>query len=472
MRLLILAAAAACLHAQSFAPVRAFIQEKLTERRLPSVAIAVARDGRILWEEGFGWADRENRLRATEHTLYSLASISKPITATGLMILKQDGRVDLDKPVNQYLGSARLRGFAGDANAATVRMVANHTSGLPLHYQFFYADEPYQPPSMDETIRRYGILVTPPGEHYEYSNIGYGILDHVISQVSGRPYEDFMREHVFLPLGLTHMSVHIGRGLEKHAAQRYGGDGLPIPFYRFDHTGASAVYASAHDLVRFGMFHLKTRLADQKRILSDRTIAEMQQGENYGIGWSLAERYGYRTVSHNGGMGGVATTLMLVPSERIAVVALANASDSLPMEAAHRALNVLLPRWRTAAASGPRPEPDFKPPAELLGSWSGTLTTHKSEQPFTLRVLESGDVHVRLARQLRALLNMVSFEDGFLRGRMAGDIDTDDAARTRHIIQLKLKLRGRTLNGSATAMSMPGKRAGNALTSWLALKKE
>ena len=201
--------------ADQFDSVRAFIRRQMVETSAPSLAVAVARDGKILWEEGFGWADREKRIAATEHTLYSLASISKPITATGLMVLVQAGKIDLDRPVNDYLGDAKLRARVGDAAQATVRRVANHTSGLPLHYQFFYADEPYRRPSMDETILRYGNLVTVPGEKYEYSNLGFGILDYVIARTSGRPYEDFMRQEVFQKLGLTHTSVGIGPGLEK-----------------------------------------------------------------------------------------------------------------------------------------------------------------------------------------------------------------------------------------------------------------
>src|SRR5439155_14996538 len=165
----------------------------------------------------------------------------------GLMILVQRGKLDLARPLNDYLGNAKLRARVGDAAQATVRRVANHTSGLPLHYQFFYADEPYRRPTMDETILRYGNLVTIPGEKSQYSNLGFGILDYAMSRAAGQPYEDFMREEVFLKLGLTRTSVGIGPGLEKLAATRYGGDGLPIPFYDFDHRGASAIFASAHD---------------------------------------------------------------------------------------------------------------------------------------------------------------------------------------------------------------------------------
>ena len=279
-------------HDDRFDAVRTVIAQGIVQRGIPSVAVAVARDGEIVREEGFGWADRENRIPATAHTLYSLASISKPITATGLMILVERGLVDLDRPINDYLGDAKLTARVGNAEDATVRRVANHTAGLPLHYQFFYDDEPYIRPPMDETIRRYGNLVTAPGERYQYSNLGFGVLDHLIARVSGKSYPDFMREEVFAPLGMHHASVDIAPGLEPYAAARYERDGSRYPFYDFDHPGASAVFCSAHDLARFGMFHVKSHRADQRAILSDATIDALHTptvtvdgNTGYGVGW-------------------------------------------------------------------------------------------------------------------------------------------------------------------------------------------
>jgi CubicO group peptidase (beta-lactamase class C family) len=201
-----------------FDGVRASIRKRIIDGATPSVAVAVAQHGRIIWEEGFGSANREERIPATENTMYSLASISKPITATGLMTLVQAGKIDLDKPINDYLGDAKLKARVGDASEATVRRVANHSSGLPLHYQFFFSNEPYRKPSYDETILRYGNLVTIPGEHYQYSNLGFGIIGYVLSRASEESYSDFMREAVFLKLGMTHTSVGIGPGLEQFQA--------------------------------------------------------------------------------------------------------------------------------------------------------------------------------------------------------------------------------------------------------------
>ena len=480
--LLWLLLAPSAVSADPFDSVRAFIRGQIVETSAPSLAVAVARDGKIIWEEGFGWADRENRIAATEHTLYSLASISKPITATGLMMLVQAGKIDLDHPANDYLGDAKLRARVGDAAQATVRRVANHTSGLPLHYQFFYADEPYQPPSRDETIQRYGNLVTVPGEKYEYSNLGFGILDYVIARTAGRPYEDFMRQEVFQKLGLTHTSVGIGPGLEKLTATRYGQDGLPIPFYDFDHRGASAIFASAHDLVRFGLFHLKAHLPDQVAILSDDSIDEMHKQTatvgphaGYGMGWATNDTPGgYHIVSHTGSMGGVATTLRLIPSEKLAVVVLCNAGISLPHRVSDEILAAMLPKWRSngspAPAAAPKPKP-FEPPPDLIGMWTGKLITYKAELPLEFRVQESGEIQVRVGNQFQMLLNEVRLQDGYLSGRFLSDIHTEDANRRPYFLQLTLKQRGNVLNGPVSAISQPGRRAGNALTSWVELKK-
>lgn len=463
-----------------FEKVRTYIKRVMIERQVPSVSVAVARDGKIIWEESFGWADRENRIPATPHTVYSLASISKPFTATGIMILKERGLLDLDRPVNDYLGEAKIKVRVGNPAEATVRRVANHSAGLPLHYQFFYEDEPFRAPSRNETILRYANSVTAPGEKYQYSNLGYGILDHVISRLSKHSYEDFLRNEIFLPLGMTHTSVDIGPGLEKHQAIRYGADGTPIPFYGFDHPGGSAVYSSAHDLIRFGMFHLKNHLPDQKAILTDQSIDDMQKAtqetgpeRGYGIGWATAMYPGnHRSFSHNGGMGGVATELRMFPDDNIAIAVLTNSSSPVPGLVTGEIIAALMPDARRLVQTPETPgEPSFKPIAELLGTWNGVLHTYKEDIPLVLEIKPDGDVHAQLGKQLKTLLNRADFKDGYLTGQMTGDVNTEDVNRRPYILSLTLKLRGNVLNGAASALSLPGKRVGNALTHWVEVKK-
>jgi CubicO group peptidase (beta-lactamase class C family) len=476
-----------CIVDERFSHICDVINTKLIETATPSLAIAVAQDGVILWEEAFGWADRERMALANVNTMYSLASISKPITATGIMILKERGLIDLDKPINNYLGEAKLKAYVGNAEDATVRRILNHTSGLPLHYHFFYEDEPYPKPPMDETIRRYGNLVTAPGERYQYSNLGYGVLDYVISRVSGRSYEDFMRTAVFLPLDMTHSSVHIDNGLKKYQAIRYDTDGLKIPFYDFDHPGGSAIYNSVHDLIRFGMFHLKAHLPNQKAILSDEAIDDMKvgtfeigKGNYYGVGWaSCIDSNGYRAVWHNGGMSGVSTALMLIPDEKIAVAVLANSASPLPDMIYKDILSALLPKYaenraiREANQKSERNQQptDFIPSSELIGEWNGNVHTYKGDIPITFWFKECGDIVVKMGDQFKTLLNDPIFRDDYLTGLMTGEVNTEDSNRRHYHLSLTMKLRDQVLNGSLTAVSNIGKR-GNALSHWIEITKK
>ncbi len=473
--------------ADRFDEVRAAIREELVKESLPSLSVAVAQNGKIVWEEGFGWADREKRVPADQHTIYSLASISKPITATGLMILAQEGKIALDKPANDYLGNAVLNARVGNAKDATVRRLAGHTSGLPLHYQFFYVDE-YRPrPPMGETILRYGNLVSPPGETFKYSNIGYGVLDAIITRVSGVDYSDFMRTRVFLPLGLTRTSIDIVPGLEAFAATRYGEDGLPIPFYTFDHPGASAVYSSAHDLVRFAMFHLKDHLPDQQTILTEASLDEMHrpvdpaafrdEDGSYGIGFDLRSKDGYRIVSHTGGMGGVSTSMQLFPDRDIAVVVLANASTSAVRRIVNKIQAVLLPGWK-APPAGALPEPArpaFKTPPELLGTWRGQIATYVKDQPLEVIFRSDGEVRAKIGDQMTALLDDAHLQaDGTFEGRFKARIGTPDTEIYTYSIWLSVKLRGDTLGGAVAAVAdgETNNRVRNALSHWVSLKKQ
>jgi CubicO group peptidase (beta-lactamase class C family) len=446
-----------------FDSIRSSVQSKMLERKVPSLAVAVARDGKILWEEGFGWADRERRIPADENTMYSLASISKPLTATALMTLVSAGKVDLDKPIDDYLGAAKVRARVGDARDATVRRVANHTSGLPEHFQFFYENEVWQAPSAGETIRRFANLVTAPGERFQYSNLGYGLLSDVIVRISRKPYAEYMRQEVFLKLGMTRSAVGADPTLRPFEATRYDGEDItPIVPYITDHPGASEIYSSVHDMALFGMFSLRAHLPNQAAILSDAMIDAMQRptaeagpGAGYGIGWQIDSTGGPVIVNHSGGMPGVATWLRLVTDQKLVIVVLCNEDDRLAHTIADEITQQFVPGWKLPP-TGP-PAPAFVPPPELAGRWNGTIQTYRSETPLALEVRDSGEIRVQLGDQLPTLLARPSFRDGTLRGVFAGSLDLPEAARRPYVVSLSLKLRnGQSLNGAVTARAEGG----------------
>lgn len=470
--------------AGQFDGARESIRRQMVQNQVPGISISVWRGGKILWEEGFGWADVENRVPATEHTMFHLASVTKPLTALGLMTLVQAGKVDLDQPANRYLGRDTLTSWIGDPQAVTVRRLANHTSGLPGFTNTFYgADALPQRLSMSETIRRYGIVVAPAGERYQYSNIGYGVLSHLLAQVSGKSYADFMRQEVFLPLGMTHSSIDIAVGLERHHAIRYDFERKPIPFYTSVTQGAGSAYSSAHDLARLGMFLLKNRLVDQRRILNDASIEQMLHDplaaitptrdgskRTYAVGWISASDGGYDVVGHEGSTSGTQASLTLVPAENLGVAVLANTDGGVggvDLAAIRKeVLRSLLPKWATPAVvpSLPALMPAFDSSSPWIGDWRGQIYTYQGEQSITLTIRSAGDVRLRIGGEARfpgrstvlqeALLNNIAFKDGALTGDSLAQIETSDTQRRPHVTSLEVKLRGDVLNGYVMAQSV------------------
>ncbi len=412
---------------ERFSAAREMIVESIEEGRLPSVAVAVARGRKIVWEEAFGWADREREVPAGVHSRYSLASASKPFTATALMVLVERGEIHLDRPVNDYLGGAGLRARVGEARRATVRRVANHTAGLPLHFQFFAAGEEPPRPPMEVTLRRYGTLITAPGERYFYSNLGYGVLEHAIEKVSGRTLAEFLQEEVFAPWGLEHAEVAVSPG--EGLAARYSNAGEPLPFYDSDHRGGSAVWACVHDLVRFGMLHLGTA-PRAPRVLSKGSLRAMRKptgrrpgrAGGYGIGWEIQERQSRSLVLHTGGMPGASAILVLLPSARVVVAVVANVNSDLTLGIAEEILSSFLPRadlgWPRAKLRAGRPGPSpsggraQSPPARLEGSWSGWIDLSGRRVPLSLEVSGSEGVRVGFAGEpAQPLLSLDPFPE-------------------------------------------------------------
>jgi CubicO group peptidase (beta-lactamase class C family) len=461
----------------TFAQVRSAMQRMLDSAGAPSVSVAVGKGGQIVFEEAIGWADREKHVAATPNTIYALASITKPMTATGVMVLVERGKIDLDKPVNTYLGSAKITGLAGSADEATVRRVLSHTAGLPQHSSFFYVDQPYTTPSLSETITRYGNVVFPPGRVEEYSNLGYAILGEVIEHVSGEPYAQFMQREVFDPLGLSHTSIGAPAD-STGVAVKYGTSGRPLPSFILDVPGAGWGHSSAHDLVRFAMFHLGHQPPHRRAVLTASTIDEMHRpvapGTN-ALGFGVYDNG--KRLAHTGGMPGATTLMVLFPERDVAVVVLSN-TTTRPSAMLHE---FTIARLAMAAVSGESvqlgpqigagaPVSLSAVPTELAGEWIGTVRTYQSTLPMRLNVATDGTIDVSIADQPAVRVANATFEHGRLSGDVATTIPTEDASRWPHRLSLGLLLYDGKLAGEVTANSTAD-RTYFTLTSYAELRK-
>lgn len=472
-----------------FEPVKKQIENLLETTGTPSIAVAVARDGQVLWEEAFGWADRERRIRANARTSYLLASTSKPITATGLMALVESKRVDLDRPANEYLGNAKLIARVGAAADATVRRLANHSAGLPSHFQYFFCDEQPRRPPMDATIGRYGNLVAAPGEGYIYSNLGTALLGDIAARVTHKSFPEYMREAVFEPLGMSDSYVYECGSRHGNEAVRYDAVNRPLPPFVSDTPGAGDIFSSVHDLVRFGMFHLDGAVAGAKPILSRASLESMHVPQtvvnldrSYATGWHVWNRTdGHQAVYHGGGLAGASALLMLIPEQRIVLVVLINRfsridSRDLGNEVANGLAKALLPDWNLKEPEGGRQSRREASIDTLSGVWEGSLLADSREIPLKLEFTGSGGARVDFNGSGWQPLEEAGLADDWLTGTYRGDVGTADANRYRpNSIELELRRRGDVLEGGGT-VSSPAQRPHiggmtMTLTHWVKLKR-
>ncbi len=131
-----------------------------------------------------------------------MGSISKPLTETGIMNLYQRGKLDLDIDVQTYLDTLELKYYVSDSIKVTYRNLLNHTSGSPMHFNYYYDDDTASIPPIWQVIDRYGFIINQPSSKYSYANLGYGILGAVISNIAEKDFNEFMKEEIFFPLGM------------------------------------------------------------------------------------------------------------------------------------------------------------------------------------------------------------------------------------------------------------------------------
>jgi CubicO group peptidase (beta-lactamase class C family) len=449
-----------------------FIEQRIATKGIPSVSVAVGRSGEIVWEKGFGWADRERRVPASEHTMYWLASVTKVMTATAVMVLRERKQIDLDQPVNDYLGPAKLTSPVWNPSEATVRRAATHTAGLAT-YDDGYVCGGTDADCQDEMIRRFGVVIWRPGERFDYSNLGYGVLGDAIRHVSGMRYGEFLARAVFNPLGMTHCSLGVSPDLERFAAERYNSsDGTRVvwgPNGPESAEAASSVFCSAHDLLRFGMFHLKENIGGHKAVLSSSSIDEMHNSAvptgdslRYGFGWWHEERFGYQVMYVGGGNPYTSALLFTVPSERIAVAILINTGATVAQEIADEVVSALVPRYaknRTLAARGSEKRSDANPSSQVsfAGIWTGVIHTEIGKIPLTLTVPESGEVHAILGSRPATVLDGVEFRQKQLSAGIQGTLNVKQTNPKKSVdLRLEIFLRGARLNGGVTMVPLSG----------------
>jgi serine beta-lactamase-like protein LACTB, mitochondrial len=301
-------------------------------RGTPGLALAVALDGKIVYSEGFGYADLEERVPVWPTTKFRIASISKPVTALGLMKLVEAGKVDLDAPVQKYVPS-----FPDKGATITVRMIAGHLGGI-RHYKGdeFLIQKHYASVTEGLKIFQDDPLVSPPGTKFNYSSYGFNLLSAVIESASGQNFLAYMQEHVFTPMGLVHTTPDQNTQIVEQRSRFYekakDGAAENAPYVDNSYKWAGGGFLStAEDLVRFGSALLQPGFLKAESLKTMFTSQKTNTGEEtgYGIGWGSGKSPSGKTVyAHSGGAVGGTSQLIVYPESHIVIALVTNYSES------------------------------------------------------------------------------------------------------------------------------------------------
>ncbi len=319
------------------------IERVLAETGIPSISLALIRDGEVVWANAQGYANVGARVPATTSTYYNTGSTFKFVTATAVMQLVERGEVTLDTPLNDIVGLGLAVEGADDV---TVRHLLSHHSALDAFagarrsnvagpvttVPLWSRQASLTPEDLLRNTRRTG----PPGTEFKYCNDCYGIVGYVVARVSGQPFDEYVAEHVLQPLG-----VHIDQpfvpspNVVEHMALPYDlADNAPTPVaqVRYDAFAAGDVYLKASDMARFLAAQLNGGNFEGGRILQRASTEEMRRqqfdGRTYGLGVQMASFEGHDIIHHSGGIPGFRSILVAEPSTRQGVYIMANAGNT------------------------------------------------------------------------------------------------------------------------------------------------
>ncbi|MGH2603835.1 MAG: serine hydrolase domain-containing protein, partial [Dehalococcoidia bacterium] len=324
------------------AELNAAVQAAMERWAVPGLALGILQDG-ALETFSYGVVSLETGWPVPPETLFQIGSISKVFTATLVMQLVDEGRLDLDVPVARYLPSLRLASEAA-TGAVTLRQLLTHTAGF---YGDRFDDHGYGDDALTRSIATFASLrqYTPPGALWAYCNTGFQLAGAVVEAVLGTTFEAAMRERILAPLGLNRSCYFAHEAITYPVATGHNtvppeGDERPATPEVAREWGRSrcraaqgGLLSTVGDLLRFAEFHMGDGTVNGARVRSEASVRAMQQPQveaamspHWGIGWSVDSIDGVAVIGHGGTTNGFQARLTLVPERRFAFACLTNSN--------------------------------------------------------------------------------------------------------------------------------------------------
>ena len=313
-----------------------FLMEK---HEIPGVSLALVQDGQIVWADAFGYADLESGRVLTVDTPMRVQSISKSVTAWGVLSLYEQRLIDLDAPMARYLKDFSLPPSDFPVEEITIRRLLSHTAGLPLGDVFTIYSPTEEMPTLQEKLTQEVVLVRQPGTAFSYSNTGYNLLELLIEEVTGRDFAEYMETEILRPLGMESSSFTWSAAMTPAPPTGYALNGRPIPTYVYPERGSGGLFATAEDIARFLLASMgenpvlgKGSIDLMYTPMSDKIGIYGLVFDAYGLGHYLEILpNGALSISHGGQGTGIMTHFQAVPETGDGFVILTNSQRSWPL---------------------------------------------------------------------------------------------------------------------------------------------
>jgi len=349
-----------------FENLEGFILEKMSRTKIPGLSIALVQGDETIYARGLGFRNLSSGLPATPRTLYGIGSVTKSFTAMAIMQLVEEGKINLDDPIEEYV-SVKLRPFG---KTVSIHHLLTHSSGVPaLAYAEAFIrgvlglDHHWLPVSSPEDIIAFmrnaeKWAVSRPGENFFYLNEGYVLLGHIISKLSGASYEECIRKRILEPLRMSRTlfsKSDIANDKDRAAAYIVDREEKHIlSSFPFGITADGGLISNVLDLSNYVKTHIGRGEFEGRKIVSSEMLELMEKthvnlpyevfgGESYGYGWMITPNFhGYRLVSHGGSVLVYTAYVGYIPEKKVGVALLANASGYLLSHIGGYALSQLL----------------------------------------------------------------------------------------------------------------------------------
>ncbi|HTV01070.1 MAG TPA: serine hydrolase domain-containing protein [Luteitalea sp.] len=344
------------------ADIDAFVARQMKARHIPGVSIAVLRDGAVVLTKGYGLADVENTVPATESTMYQLASVTKQFTATAVLQLVEDGKLTLATPLRSVLPD-----MPEAWGAVTIAQLLNHTSGIPSYTSVpdfgTMMRKDFTPAELIGLVRDRPMDFAP-GEKWRYNNSGYVLLGMLVEKIAGQPWGTVLDTRLFTPAGMPTARVNDLSVIVPHRAQGYAwvngelrnGDYVsPTQPY-----AAGALIVSVLDLAKWDETLVKHPLLSPASLAAMYTPAPIADGKThpYGFGWDVSPYRGHTRYGHGGGIPGFSTYYARFVDDKLSVIVLANEGSGGAERIANGIAEFYIPALRDGA---PKPITDTNP---------------------------------------------------------------------------------------------------------------